>query len=135
MKPTYSELLRDPRWQKMRLKVMERDGFRCRACGDETRTLAVHHLTYQKGAMPWDYPQPALITLCDPCHKHCEEMKECVNWFVASVPPHISQSVFASLENAIAPLSHDRMNAEDILCRAFKDRYFEDLTALLANPT
>lgn len=65
---TYSEKLRDPRWQKMRLQIMERDGFKCRECGDQTKTLNVHHRWYEKGKAPWEYDDFALMTLCEECH-------------------------------------------------------------------
>ncbi len=67
-KTTYFEKLKDPRWQKMRLKVLERDGFCCQHCGDDEHTLAVHHRYYEKGKDPWEYPMEALVTLCEECH-------------------------------------------------------------------
>jgi hypothetical protein len=65
---TYSEKLRDPRWQKMRLCIMERDGFECQKCGDKQSTLNVHHLFYQRGKAPWEYDPSHLVTLCETCH-------------------------------------------------------------------
>jgi hypothetical protein len=65
---TYGEKLRDPRWQKVRLQRMERDGFRCRLCWDEKTELHVHH-PYYDARDPWDYPVDDLITLCKKCHK------------------------------------------------------------------
>jgi hypothetical protein len=38
---TYSEKLKDPRWQKKRLEVMKRDDFKCKLCNDETTTLQI----------------------------------------------------------------------------------------------
>lgn len=67
-KKTYSEKLKDPRWQKKRLEVFERDGWRCRKCGSDTNTLAVHHIKYHQGMEPWDYPSDELLTLCETCH-------------------------------------------------------------------
>lgn len=32
------------------------------------RNLQVHHIYYQQGYLPWDYPDSALITLCQECH-------------------------------------------------------------------
>lgn len=72
---TYSDKLRDPRWQKLRLRVFERDEFKCLCCGSDDRTLNVHHLIYSKGE-PWDAPIETLETLCDPCHKFREEFNE-----------------------------------------------------------
>lgn len=69
----YWELLRDPRWQKVRLHVMEREAFACQYCGDTSTTLNVHHTFYRTGADPWDYPMDSLECLCEPCHERAEE--------------------------------------------------------------
>ena len=60
----------DPRWQKKRLEILERDEWSCRKCKDNTSTLHVHHRYYQKEFKPWEYFNSSLITLCDKCHKH-----------------------------------------------------------------
>lgn len=72
---TYSEKLRDPRWQKKRLEVMERDGFACVNCCTKVKTLNVHHWYYRKSAEPWDYPDMSLACLCDECHTQIEGLK------------------------------------------------------------
>jgi hypothetical protein len=72
--PSYSEKLRDPRWQRLRLEVMERDGFKCQFCFDDKSTLHVHHKVYRKGFQPWDYPADHLITLCELCHSSQEQL-------------------------------------------------------------
>lgn len=64
----YSEKLRDPRWQKKRLEVMQRDEWTCQICGDSASTLNVHHRWYDRGVEPWDYGLEALVTLCERCH-------------------------------------------------------------------
>lgn len=69
MQTTYSEKLRDPRWQRKRLEIMERDHFTCRLCGDASSTLNVHHLRYRKGHDPWDYNENYLVTTCETCHE------------------------------------------------------------------
>ena len=66
----YPEKFKDPRWQKKRLEVMERDEWKCQKCGDKDNTLNVHHRYYENGKDPWDYPLEALITLCQDCHKY-----------------------------------------------------------------
>lgn len=73
---TYSEKLRDPRWQRMRLEVMSRDGFKCVACSSGEHTLNVHHGYYRRGADPWEYPLESLHTLCEECHSFYESVKE-----------------------------------------------------------
>jgi hypothetical protein len=65
-KKVYGEKLRDPRWQKVRLTIMNRDGFACKLCQDLKSTLNIHHLKYEKE--PWDCPPELLITLCEDCH-------------------------------------------------------------------
>lgn len=64
----YSQKLRDPRWQKKRLEIMQRDNFTCQVCNDSKSTLNVHHCYYEKGADPWEYENGSLITLCESCH-------------------------------------------------------------------
>ena len=72
---TYAEKLKDPRWQKKRLKILERDEFMCRHCGDNNNTLHVHHIGYSKGD-PWETKDDLLITLCSVCHENeTEELK------------------------------------------------------------
>ena len=63
----YSKKLKDPRWQRLRLEVMERDGFRCTRCRDAKSTLHVNHLKYTGD--PWEAPMEHLETLCETCHK------------------------------------------------------------------
>lgn len=64
---TYSEKLKDPRWQKKRLEVLNRDNFMCTQCCDSRKTLHVHHLKYNGN--PWDVEIKYLKTLCEDCHK------------------------------------------------------------------
>lgn len=66
---TYAEKLKDPRWQKKRLEVLNRDGFQCRFCGDDKTELQVHHITYYSDVEPWDYHHSDLYTLCKYCHE------------------------------------------------------------------
>ena len=65
---TYSEKLKDPRWQRKRLEVLERNDFHCEMCGDGEATLHVHHKTYFKGREPWEYDADQLAALCEECH-------------------------------------------------------------------
>lgn len=73
---TYSEKLKDPRWQRKRLEIMARDEFACRFCFDEEETLNVHHCYYGKGRDPWDYDDEHLITVCRTCHEDIEIKRE-----------------------------------------------------------
>lgn len=76
---SYADKLRDPRWQKKRLHVFERDDWRCTKCDDGTKELHVHHTIYFSGE-PWDIPIRFLKTLCDSCHKkeHIKKIKKII---------------------------------------------------------
>lgn len=71
---TYSEKLKSPRWQAKRLSIMQRDGFACRDCSAEDKTLHVHHCHYEKGE-PWEIDEQFLLTLCEKCHKRRGELE------------------------------------------------------------
>jgi len=68
-KNKYYEKLKDPRWQKVRLQVFERDEWACVVCGNKTKPLNVHHVAYFQGMEPWEVPRGFLVTLCESCHK------------------------------------------------------------------
>lgn len=66
---SYAQKLTDPRWQKKRLEIFNRDSWECQVCTEAGKTLAVHHKKYVPGRNPWDYDDNLLTTLCEPCHK------------------------------------------------------------------
>ena len=69
MYKSYSEKLKDPRWQKKRLKILERDNWTCQICDSTDKTLHVHHKIYIAGYDPWEYDDDTLITYCEDCHE------------------------------------------------------------------
>src|SRR5688572_22440051 len=76
---SYSDLLKDPRWQKKRLTILNRDEWLCTMCGNGQITLHVHHKKYIRGLKPWEYEDHYLTTLCVECHKIASEgMNEAV---------------------------------------------------------
>lgn len=94
----YLELLRHPFWQKKRTVILQRDNFTCQKCSDTLSTLHVHHKWYNKGCLPWEYPDEALITLCDLCHAK-EEFYKWLN--VAGIRGLIFQGFLRSDVNEI----------------------------------
>ncbi len=66
---SYAEQLKDPRWQKKRLEILERDGWECQRCTSTEKTLHVHHTYYERGKMAWDYDGEFLLTICEECHE------------------------------------------------------------------
>lgn len=73
---TYSEKLKDPRWQKKRLEVLQRDSFACQLCGDAETELHVHHQSYIKGRQPWEYELANFSAYCKHCHTIVEDLKK-----------------------------------------------------------
>ena len=103
-KMTYAEKLRDSRWQEKRLLVMNRDGFRCRNCdAKEGATLNVHHVYYLKGKAPWEYPDEALWTICEDCHKDFERMRREYEWAASFINPK-RYSLFCVMASSLANL-------------------------------
>jgi hypothetical protein len=77
----YWQKLQDPRWQKKRLEIFERDSFTCRYCDAKDKTLEVHHLYYVSGREPWEYPLGTFKTACSDCHRELKlESKESQYW-------------------------------------------------------
>lgn len=70
----YSEQLKHPKWQKKRLKILERDDFKCVICNDAETTLNIHHKKYN-GKKAWESKDEDLCTLCEDCHKHIYEIE------------------------------------------------------------
>jgi hypothetical protein len=84
---TYSEKLRDPRWQRKRLEVLNRDDFTCQCCGADDKTLHVHHGYYKRNAMPWEYPAGSLWVLCAECHAEAEAARDDLHRAVGYLHP------------------------------------------------
>lgn len=129
---TYAEKLKDPRWQKKRLEVMQRDGFKCRDCGSVKNTLHVHHCAY-RGKTPWDTPIELLLTVCENCHKFRQsvenEARESLDeWFARSPVSDISDVNISSCsesdyQSCIRWFLYAESHPE---CRKF----YEDVTGL-----
>lgn len=99
MGKSYQEKLTDPRWQKKRLEILERDGWRCVLCGAKDKTLHVHHFEYKSGGDPWDVDNSSLRTFCDDCHKFAHafgsaaEFRESMMLFISSLRPENGDDV------------------------------------------
>ena len=62
----YHSVMDSRRWERTRLAVFERDGFRCRACGRPGRLEAHHVRPLERGGDPYDLAN--IETLCRSCH-------------------------------------------------------------------
>lgn len=72
----YTDLLKDPRWQRKRLSIFERDQWKCCRCGESNMELHVHHTYYAKGKKPWEYINDDIMTLCTACHTGIHYMED-----------------------------------------------------------
>ena len=77
----YSELLRNPKWQKKRLEIMSRDNFQCQVTFFKDKPLCVHHKRYIKGRKPWEYEDEDLITVTEDIHKAMHKLFKTNNSF------------------------------------------------------
>lgn len=78
--PDYNYLLQRPEWIYKAIRIKERDGHCCKYCGNVCN-LQVHHKYYSRypngmKVMPWNYPDDALITLCQNCHEKVHKTKK-----------------------------------------------------------
>ena len=82
---SYEDLLKTEEWREKRQKILNRDNNKCVYCG-KTHNLQVHHKYYSKypngfRVYPWNYPDDALITLCDECHKKVHSKKKIKTYY------------------------------------------------------
>jgi hypothetical protein len=78
-KPSYTDLLKHPKWQRKRLEIMQRADFKCEECDNDEVTLNVHHSYYKKDHAPWEYPNESLHCLCENCHERITNIQNRLN--------------------------------------------------------
>lgn len=111
VKKTYGELLRDPRWQKRRLQILDRAEFHCEECDDDQNTLHVHHKVYRKGAMPWEYGDHELKALCENCHQSGHALKAALDLAIAEMDTHDKELLLGFIE--AMKIIDESMDSED----------------------
>ena len=128
----YWKKLKDPRWQKRRLEVLARDGFKCVGCGATSETLHVHHLVYRKGVEPWEAPMDDMVTVCERCHEVAED-KEVLLGFRKFMTLGIHLESLREVSKAMSEFSFmakdgfpARMPAETIFQKLRDDLLFVD---------
>lgn len=95
---SYSDLLKDPRWQRKRLEILESRGWVCENCGDSDKTLHVHHVRYVKGRMPWEYDGSELKVFCEKCHKERHDQAERVHALLSKMGSGEAQLAVSFIE-------------------------------------
>lgn len=115
---TYSEKLKDPRWVKLRKKVIERDNHICQLCYEEG-ALQVHHSQgYRVGLEPWEYELEELITLCPACHSRISDGIKRAQELIWEMAQNVNQieSLVILMEEVknISPLLREKI--ADMVC-------------------
>ena len=83
---SYADKLKDPRWQKKRLEILDKNDWCCQRCFDSELTLHVHHKAYIKGRSPWEYEDSELTVLCESCHENeTASIKPVIDCFIRSI--------------------------------------------------
>lgn len=121
----YSDKLKDPRWQKKRLEIFNRDGWRCLICEESEQTLHIHHVFYNKNEEPWDTPSGFLITVCEECHTNnscginCDDCKEYgVNCFGNEAGTNGIRPLISSLLESVYKINTKHNSLLDKFCKA-----------------
>ena len=82
---TYQQQLLDPRWQRKRLEIMQRDTWTCRDCDSRTKQLTVHHCIYLRTCYLWEYADELLMTVCWNCHQTRQRFEESIHASLAKI--------------------------------------------------
>lgn len=117
---TYAEKLRDPRWQKKRIEVFERDGFKCRDCGDEKTELHIHHCFYERGD-PWKTDAQFLLTLCKDCHFERQSLEDdcrrAIGKILAGLPNHPGEDDLKFFVTSAVQIACDETASPIVACQ------------------
>jgi len=105
---SYTDKLKDPKWQRRRLEIMERDGWRCQICGELDISLTVHHIRYLT-PNPWEAEGRDLITYCEFCNAMAHTMNGCIH-----------NQLFGTLGCFPSCVGFGGMSYGDIKCRRHK---------------
>lgn len=62
----YSQIYHRPEWRRVRRVILDRDGYRCRACGKAGILEVDHRIPLRAGGAPYDPDN--LQALCRGCH-------------------------------------------------------------------
>ncbi len=107
---TYYEQLKDPRWQRKRLEILNRDNFTCQNCGDNDRELHVHHCKY--GKTPLDIDDEFLITYCFECHSYIEQHINIVKNNISLLQSIYPPNQFSEIVDLISIITGSQFNMD-----------------------
>lgn len=114
----YWEKLKDPRWQKKRLEILQRENFTCEACLATDTTLHVHHGYYEKDKEPWEYENETLHCVCEHCHEDTKHELMEIQYQMALLNPIDLHEVL----RAIWKIKKDKPNSKRLTAKAEDDK-------------
>lgn len=113
MAKTYAQKLKDPRWQKRRLEILQRDHYTCRECKAQHKTLHVHHCSYAPQLEPWEYSDNDLITLCEDCHCLVETVLDEIKLYAGRLDllsqKYIAGFIKGGYQSGVLMFDHDEL--------------------------
>jgi len=123
-KEEYYKLLKHPKWQKKRLKILERDNWACRYCGGNDKTLHIHHNIYKGNSMPWEYEDADIITLCEDCHEKESGRSSTEKAFIYALKLVFSKEDIEYIYDGLMEysISRDHKKTADKIVAILKDR-------------
>lgn len=81
----YSDKLKDPRWQKKRLEILEDREWTCENCGNRDKELHVHHKHYEYNKDPWNYDDNRFFVFCKNCHSEWHGAKKELDKIIGNI--------------------------------------------------
>lgn len=69
MSTAYHLALNTNRWRMKRVEIKAKHRYECDDCHLRRARLEVHHIEYERGRAPWDYPDENFAVLCRNCHE------------------------------------------------------------------
>lgn len=110
-------------FQEARLRVLERDGYRCRTCDHDGSIdrLEVHHRHYRDGANPKDED---LITLCVACHDLITNKMRGERYSKKMLTEDFSSSkMVVTVEVPVFDKKQQNLDVEDVVDVKFKPNF------------
>jgi hypothetical protein len=87
---SYSDKLLDPRWQRVKNRIIDAANYRCEDCHRSDLTLHVHHCAYISGLNPWDYDASLLMCVCELCHKERQQQEDAMRVSIGKITRFLS---------------------------------------------
>jgi len=128
---SYADMLKDPRWEERRKKVLAGANYRCEACNADNVLLHAHHKLYRMEWAPWDYPDEYYECLCESCHTQHGVLKAALNEYLIQ---HGFNGFAAIVRLIVFSVRDGGVNVETLNSLAAESRYTQGriLSALLA---